>query len=84
MPDEPETITAEEAVRLLQIENGDRLAYLKIFQGFTASVEASMNELKRELAQYNASIVARNSPQDSVIPSDDDDEPSDDTDADEE
>ena len=81
--EEQQTISVEDAIRILQIENGDRLAYLKIFQGYAAGIESLNADLKREIAQYNASVAARTPVQPSVIPSEEeesDEEASDDAD----
>ena len=62
MTDEQPTITMEQGVRLLQIENGDRLAFLRMFQSTVSQIESSIAQLKRDIAQYNISIEARNAP----------------------
>ena len=67
---EENTIDAESLIRALQVVNGDRLAALRIFQRFTTDVEASLIGLKRDIAEYNTAIEARNAPQTPVIPSD--------------
>jgi len=78
MPDEPiETeIDAEALIRALQVINGDRLAALRIFQRFTTDVESALISLKQDIAEYNASIEARNAPPTAVIPSDEKEEDS--------
>ena len=59
MTDEQPTISMEEGIRLLQMENGDRLAYLRIFQSGISQIESAITTIKRDIAQYNASIAAR-------------------------
>lgn len=85
MTDEPQqnTISLEDAVRLLQVDNADKVGYLNILQNFVAGVESSLTSLRRDIAQFNAGISARNSTQSSVIPSEEeesDEEASDDAD----
>ena len=80
---QPNSISAEEAVRLLQVDNADKVGYLNILQNFVAGVESSLTSLRRDIAQFNAGIAARNAPQSSVIPSEEeesDEEASDDAD----
>jgi hypothetical protein len=60
MSDEQPTISMEEGIKLLQIENGDRLAFLRFFQTAISQIESSIVTLKRDIQQYNASITARN------------------------
>tara|TARA_R110000751_G_scaffold90158_1_gene177155 strand:+ start:158 stop:406 length:249 start_codon:yes stop_codon:yes gene_type:complete len=59
MTDEQPTISMEEGIRLLQMENGDRLAYLRIFQSGLSQIESAIATIKRDIAQYNASVAAR-------------------------
>lgn len=58
---QPNSISLEDAVRLLQIDNADKVGYLNILQNFVAGVETSLTSLRRDLGQYNAGIAARNS-----------------------
>lgn len=72
MTDEGQTtISMEDAVRLLQIDNGDKIAYLNVFQNFVTGVESSLASLKRDISQINNGIAARNAgssqPQTDVI-----------------
>ena len=60
MSDEQPTISMEDGIRLLQMENGDRLAFLRIFQTAISQIESSIVTLKRDIQQYNAAIAARN------------------------
>jgi len=80
---QPNSISAEEAVRLLQVDNADKVGYLNILQNFVAGVESALTSLKRDIAQFNAGIAARNAPQPSVITpeeSEDDSDESEDSD----
>tara|TARA_R110002020_G_scaffold79096_3_gene198456 strand:+ start:114 stop:353 length:240 start_codon:yes stop_codon:yes gene_type:complete len=60
MSGEQPTISMEEGIKLLQIENGDRLAFLRFFQTAISQIESSIVTLKRDIQQYNAAIAARN------------------------
>jgi len=60
MSDEQPKISMEDGIRLLQMENGDRLAFLRIFQTAISQIESSIVTLKRDIQQYNAAIAARN------------------------
>ena len=69
MTDEPQqnTISLEDAVRLLQVDNADKVGYLNILQNFVAGVESSLTSLRRDIAQFNAGISARNNSNADVI-----------------
>lgn len=82
MTDEGQTtISLEDAVRILQIDNGDKTAYLNVLQNFVSGVESSLASLKRDIAQINAGISARNAgssqPETDVITEDEAEEDSD-------
>ena len=82
MTDEGQTtISMEDAVRLLQIDNGDKIAYLNVFQNFVTGVESSLANLKRDISQINNGIAARNAgssqPETDVITKDEAEEDSD-------
>ena len=80
---QPNSISAEEAVRLLQVDNADKVGYLNILQNFVAGVESSLTSLKRDIAQFNTGIAARNrSNADVITPeeSEDDSDESEDSD----
>ena len=82
MTDEGQTtISMEDAVRILQIDNGDKTAYLNVLQNFVSGVESSLASLKRDIAQINAGISARNAgspqPETDVITEDEAEEDSD-------
>jgi len=66
MSDEQPTISMEDGIRLLQMENGDRLAFLRIFQTAISQIESSIVTLKRDIQQYNAAIAARNGQKNTV------------------
>ncbi len=81
MTDEPQqnTISLEDAVRLLQVDNADKVGYLNILQNFVAGVESSLTSLRRDIAQFNAGISARNNPNADVITPEESEEASDDS-----
>ena len=82
MTDEPQqnTISLEDAVRLLQVDNADKVGYLNILQNFVAGIESSLTSLKRDIAQFNAGISARNRSNTDVITPEESEEASDDSD----
>jgi len=82
MTDEPQqnTISLEDAVKLLQVDNADKVGYLNILQNFVAGVESSLTSLKRDIGQFNAGIAARNRPNADVITPEESEEASDDSD----
>jgi len=89
MTDEGQTtISLEDAVRILQIDNGDKTAYLNVLQNFVSGVESSLASLKRDIAQINAGISARNAgtaqPKTSVITEDEEEDEADEEDSDSE
>ena len=77
---QPNTISAEDAVRLLQVDNADKVGYLNILQNFVAGVESSLTSLRRDIAQFNTGIAARNRPGADVITPEESEEASDDSD----
>ncbi len=81
MTDEPQqnTISLEDAVRLLQVDNADKVGYLNILQNFVAGVESSLTSLRRDIAQFNAGISARNNSNADVITPEESEEASDDS-----
>lgn len=82
MTDEPQqnTISLEDAVRLLQVDNADKVGYLNILQNFVAGVESSLTSLKRDIGQFNAGIAARNNSNADVITPEESEEASEDSD----
>ena len=72
--EEPQTITAEEAIPLLQQQSADRLVFLRLYQACNGDIVARQQQLERDLAEYNNSIGLRNKPQQGVIPEEDEEE----------
>ena len=72
MTDEPRTITAEEAIPILQQQNADRLVLLRLHeacnQDIANYVQSRTQQLNRDVAEVFAAQQARNRAESSVIP----------------
>ena len=64
----PDGMSGVEYIRQLEIQNADRLAYLRVFQAASSQVESAIATLQSDIRQISRGIEARNAPQDSVIP----------------
>jgi|TARA_B100000902_G_scaffold164379_1_gene159393 hypothetical protein len=88
MTDEPRTITAEEAIPILQQQNADRLVLLRLHeacnQDITNYVQSRTQQLNRDVSEVFAAQQARNRAESSVIPEEDAEEESEDEDSDSE
>ncbi len=88
MTDEPRTITAEEAIPILQQQNADRLVLLRLHeacnQDITNYVQSRTQQLNRDVSEVFAAQQARNRAESSVIPEEDEEKESEDEDSDSE
>tara|TARA_B100000029_G_scaffold119587_1_gene112959 strand:+ start:108 stop:401 length:294 start_codon:yes stop_codon:yes gene_type:complete len=70
----PEGMAPEEYIRLLEIQNADRLAYLRVFQAAHSQIESAIANLQSDINQISRGIEARNAAQGRVIPENDDED----------
>ena len=55
----PDGIELREYAQALEIQNADRLAYLRVFQSAHATIESAIATLQSDVRQINAGIEAR-------------------------
>jgi len=88
MTDEPRTITAEEAIPILQQQNADRLVLLRLHeacnQEISNFVQSRTQQLHRDVSEVFAAQQARNRTESSVITEEDEEEAEEDEDSDSE
>ena len=88
MTDEPRTITAEEAIPILQQQAADRLILLRLHQSCNQDIsnytQNRVAQLESDIAEVIAAQQARNRPEESIITEDEEDSEADEEDSDSE